>query len=190
MKVIFLTILLIIGVYLIIAYQPHKGTYIKLLNKEQERKERMYRHLGLIFIVVSIGLGLYFYYTGRVTIKTQMPNSNGCRSCQHYITRHRNLNPYKESEYSLLVDHAKGCDDCSRQCLDNIQIESQYLPRAKINQMKNECINTTKNAMYANSELNRLTEKLRQKQSRLWQATKQPEYNPLFFPQVPKHKPQ
>lgn len=179
-------LVLIVGVYLLLAYRDDQK-----LSPRQRSNYRNKRNIGIALIVISVCLGVYFYYTGRISFKASMPSD--CDICKLYVKRHRELRPYHVDEYQKLKNHAVACNSCSRQCFEFIQLveKDPDVSRAKVQQYKQSCAEKTKHAILAKKELDRLGLKLREQQVRHYQGAiavgGRPTWDP--FPEVPTHIP-
>ncbi len=129
----------------------------------QCRRYQTMRYIGITLLVVAFGLCIYFYCTDSVLFKARM-NGNACKACYLYTRRHRDLRPYSIGEYRLLQQHARGCKLCSDQCTKLVTGIKNLNPTLNIDSVRKDCIDTTQNAVWAEQELTRLTQKALEKQ--------------------------
>lgn len=176
-KLLLILTICICGVYYLLAYQDKPS-----LTVVEKQKYRRNRYIGIALIVVSIGIGAYFYYNSQA-VKASMPGE--CDTCKIYINRHRDLRPYKPEEYAALGQHLEACTNCSRQCEDmaNLLQKDPRVKPADLRVYKNSCAEITKNAIYASNEYKRLGNRLRAGGVKAWETAHrvgaQPVWNPF-----------
>ena len=110
--------------------------------------------------------------------------NSDCATCKLYVQRHRGLRPYRPEEYATLQQHAAACKTCSNMCFDYIGLLSKD-PNTKALELKNAkdtCADTTKHAIYAGKELQRVAGKLRGKQISHWRAAEEVGAKPVWGP--------
>lgn len=181
-KLFLIAALLTIGLYLVIMYQDSPK-----LSPTEKSTYHTRRQMGWVIIVGSIVLGGYFYYQGTLTFKVHMPSD--CQTCKLYVHRHRGLRPYTVNEIDKLRTHASACNTCSDMCFDEIQLLKRNPPvnQTLLANKKASCADTTKHAILARNELDRLETRLGQKKTSFWQGAQKVGANTSWdpFPKVP-----
>ncbi len=177
----------VIGIYMCVAYKtlfpcgdltPHDAQ-----EKERERRRyRVMRYIGIALVIIGAVLGVYFYYTKQIKFRARMPND--CKACRLYINRHRGLRPYSVDEYRMLKQHAAACKLCSDMCFDMVQIldRDPTVKQSERLSAKQDCADTTKHAILAKKELERLGSKIQSTRTRLWHAAKTVGAEPTWDP--------
>jgi hypothetical protein len=174
-----------IGAYLIIY---NRGDGPVALTEEQRRKRVMHRRVGYAAISAAVAMLGYFVYTRAIVFRAEMPSD--CKVCKLYTQRHRGLRPYSAGEYKLLQKHADACNTCSKMCFDEVKILREYhkSDSPALKKVQAGCVETTKSAMLARKELDRLTSNIRGNDSKFWEAAtkmgQKPKWDP--FPTIPK----
>lgn len=175
-RLIGVALLFTIGIYMCFAYQETDD-----LSAEQKQEYQRNRYIGFALIALSIGLCLYFYYTGAISFKASMPGD--CADCNIYVKRHRGLYPYKIEELRALEAHAKACRRCSDNCV------AEFL-RTERQELAPLCERSEKYASLSENELGRLRTRATEKRERLRKGyaeyRKQQPEAPLIFPEVPE----
>lgn len=126
------------------------------------------RYFGIILMVIGLVLliysgYLYFYSESNDFIKINNGNlSNSCKNCQQFSDRRKLLKPFSLDEYSILEKYALDCNKCSSECANDILLAERNakLGGFPVSQNdKQKCIETTKEAILAKQQLERLAEK-------------------------------
>lgn len=125
------------------------------------------RYFGIILMVIGIVLLLYsgylYFYAEKNSIKINTSNlSNPCKNCQDFTKRRKTLKPFSLEEYPILQKYADDCNKCSNECTNDILLAERNakLGGFPVSQTaKQECIETTKEAILAKQQLERLAEK-------------------------------
>lgn len=194
LDLIILISLFCVGLYLVVANWDKREHHPR-----QRATRRRRRYIGYALLIGALGYGIYLWYNKSSVFSASMPNDE-CKSCQVYIKRAQGLQPYRAEEFQQLKNHARDCNVCSNMCFDYIQLLERYPPqeakelpnyRKEVSERKKSCAETTKYAMRAKKELDRLSSKMRANQARIWASAQEaggrPTWNP--FPEVPRGNP-
>ena len=112
-----------------------------------------------------------------------------CEDCNIYVKRHTDLRPYTAGEIKTLTAHANACRQCSDMCVDRLSLAKKASQRGikseeNVERIKQDCVKSTKFAILAKNELERLTKGVRKRYGKFWRQY--PEAPPVHFPKVPE----
>lgn len=167
-------LLILCGAYLVYTYTDTKES-----TPEERHLNKLKRSAGYLFILVAIAAIVYTQYT---TVSAQL--ASDCSVCKTYIDRTKAARPYSKSELGVLKRQADSCNNCSKMCFDEIELLQKYNPKnaGEINVKKTACMNTTKHAILAKKELNRLQERIAAERVGDWRRAKAVN----IFPDIPE----
>ena len=177
----FLIVIGCIGLYMYIYYKPQQD------QKESDKKSyRMKQYMGIALMVLSIIIGIYYFYMRPITVKANMYPAKQCAGCEVYVKRHDQLRGYHENEISDLRKHADSCNTCSKMCIDDLNAQVKRGAPKEIQEFtKQECIQATRHALLAKKEMDRLVSKLNSKKAAIT-AFKARHFDDVSgFPKVP-----
>jgi len=122
---------------------------------------------------------------------------SACEGCQEYVRRSQSLRPFKLEDLELLKLYAEACNQCSIDCMEDLELAKRSATltgNSKIkNEIKTKCIESTKAAILAKKEQDRLESKALDKLAKIKAFQTQHQINTgntSIFPPIPLQTPQ